>query len=150
MLSELPIGDRILEVVRTNPDCSLDEVVQQLPDLLWSDVFMEVDRLNRLGRLRLTQDISLELRAYTFRKPVTARRPDQQRYECQLARSVCNRTSREMLHANGFTQYPSSRDPFCQQHSLQPSPPSFTAGGMNSMVRRPQIGDSVNTSWRCP
>ena len=60
MLSELAIGDRILEVVRTNPDCSLDEVVQQLPDLLWSDVFMEVDRLNRLGRLRLIQNVSLE------------------------------------------------------------------------------------------
>jgi len=63
MQSELPIGDRILEVVRTNPDCSLDEVVQQLPDLLcdllWSDVFTAVDRLNRLGRLRLIQDISL-------------------------------------------------------------------------------------------
>lgn len=59
MLSEAPIGDRILEVVRTNPDCSLDEVVHRLPDLLWSDVFMEVDRLNRLGRLRLIQDISL-------------------------------------------------------------------------------------------
>ena len=59
MRSELPIGDRILEVVRTHPDCSLDEVVQELPDVLWSDVFMAVDRLNRLGRLRLIQDISL-------------------------------------------------------------------------------------------
>ena len=59
MLSEAPISDRILEVVRANPDCSLDEVVQHLPDLPWSDVFMEVDRLNRLGRLRLIQDISL-------------------------------------------------------------------------------------------
>lgn len=59
MRSEPPVGDRILEVVRTNPDCSLDDVVQQLPDLQWSDVFMEVDRLNRLGRLRLIQDISL-------------------------------------------------------------------------------------------
>jgi hypothetical protein len=37
----------------------LDDVVQQLPDLVWSDVFMEVERLNRLGRLRLIQDISL-------------------------------------------------------------------------------------------
>ena len=59
MQSELSVSDRILEVVRTNPDCSLDEVVQQLPDLLWSDVFMAVDHLNRLGRLRLIQDISL-------------------------------------------------------------------------------------------
>ena len=59
MLSEPPIGDRILELVRTNPDCSLDDVVQQLSDILWSDVFIEVDRLNRLGHLRLIQDISL-------------------------------------------------------------------------------------------
>ena len=61
MLSEPPIGDRILELVRTNPDCSLDDVVQQLPDILWSDVFIEVDRLNRLGHLRLIQDISLRV-----------------------------------------------------------------------------------------
>ena len=59
MLSAALISDRVLEVVRTNPHCSLDEVVQQLPDLHWSDVFMEVERLNRLGRLRLIQDISL-------------------------------------------------------------------------------------------
>lgn len=59
MLLEPPIGDRILEVVRTNPDYSLEDVVQQLPDILWSDVFIEVDRLNRLGHLRLVQDISL-------------------------------------------------------------------------------------------
>lgn len=58
-MSEEPISDRVLGVVRANPDCSLDEVVQQLPDLPWSDVFMEVDRLNRLGRLRLIQDILL-------------------------------------------------------------------------------------------
>jgi hypothetical protein len=60
MLSAAPISDRVLEVVRTNPHCSLDEVVQQLPDVHWSDVFIEVDRLNRLGRLRLVQNISLE------------------------------------------------------------------------------------------
>lgn len=59
MLSTAPISDRVLEVVRTNPHCSLDELVQQLPDLHWSDVFMEVDRLNRLGHLRLVQNISL-------------------------------------------------------------------------------------------
>jgi hypothetical protein len=59
MRSPAPISDRVLEVVRTNPDCTLDEVVQQLPDVHWSDVFLEVDRLNRLGRLRLIQNISL-------------------------------------------------------------------------------------------
>ena len=59
MVSAAPISDRVLEVVRTNPHCSLDEVVHHLPDVHWSDVFMEVDRLNRLRRLRLMQDISL-------------------------------------------------------------------------------------------
>ncbi|HKT35576.1 MAG TPA: hypothetical protein VJR03_12155 [Nitrospira sp.] len=59
MLSSAPISDRVLEVVRTNPHCSLDEVVQQLPDLHWSEVFTEVDRLNRLGHLRLVQNISM-------------------------------------------------------------------------------------------
>lgn len=59
MLSAAPISDRVLEVVRTNPNCTLDEVVDHLPDVPWSDVFMEVDRLNRLGRLRLVQNISL-------------------------------------------------------------------------------------------
>ncbi|HTL60037.1 MAG TPA: hypothetical protein VL261_00205 [Nitrospira sp.] len=59
MLTAAPISDRVMEVVRTNPHCSLDEVVERLPDLHWSDVFMEVDRLNRLGRLRLIQNISL-------------------------------------------------------------------------------------------
>jgi hypothetical protein len=38
-----------------------------LPDILWSDVFIEVDRLNRLGHLRLIQDISL--RATNIRLP---------------------------------------------------------------------------------
>jgi hypothetical protein len=61
MLSAALIGDRVLEVVRTNPDCTLDEVVQRLPDVHWSDVFMEVDRLNRLGRLRLVHSISLRV-----------------------------------------------------------------------------------------
>lgn len=59
MLSEATISDRILEVVRANPDCTLDELSQQLPDLYWSDVFLAVDHLNRSGRLRLIQDSSL-------------------------------------------------------------------------------------------
>jgi len=60
MPQESTIGDRILEVVRANPDCTLDEVTQQLPDLYWSDVFLEVDRLSRLGYLRLIEDSSLK------------------------------------------------------------------------------------------
>jgi hypothetical protein len=55
MLQEGTIGDQILEVVRANPDCTLEEVTRQLPELYWSEVFLEVERLSRLGHLRLIQ-----------------------------------------------------------------------------------------------
>jgi len=55
MLQQGTIGDQILEVVRAHPDCTLEEVTQQLPELPWADVFIEVDRLYRLGHLRITQ-----------------------------------------------------------------------------------------------
>jgi len=53
MPQERPLGDQILEVVRANPDCTLEEVTQQLPGLYWSDVFLEVKRLSRARQLRL-------------------------------------------------------------------------------------------------
>jgi len=53
MRSQATIGERILELVRANPDCTMEEVMQQLPELSWSDVFLEVERLVRVGQLRL-------------------------------------------------------------------------------------------------
>ena len=55
MLQQATIGDRILKIVRTNPDSTLEEVTRQLPELYWSDVFLEVDRLRRSGQLQLAQ-----------------------------------------------------------------------------------------------
>ena len=49
------IANRILEAVTTHPGCTLEEVQQQLSDLHWSEVFLEVDRLSQSGQLRLTQ-----------------------------------------------------------------------------------------------
>jgi len=53
MLSQATISERILEVVRANPGCTLEEVIQQLPDVQWSDVFLEMHTLRRLGQLEL-------------------------------------------------------------------------------------------------
>ena len=53
MLQEATIGDEILEVVKANPGCTLEEIIKQFPDLHWSDVFVEVARLSRFGHLRL-------------------------------------------------------------------------------------------------
>jgi len=55
MLQQGTTGDRILEIVRADPDCTLEEVTRQLPELYWSDVFIEVERLRRSGQLQVTQ-----------------------------------------------------------------------------------------------
>lgn len=47
------VTDQILEFVKAHPNCTLDEVTLRLQEWNWSEVFIEVDRLNRLGRLRL-------------------------------------------------------------------------------------------------
>lgn len=54
MIRQNRAAEQILEVVRTHPDCTLDELTQYLSALTWSDVFLEVDRLSRSGHLLLT------------------------------------------------------------------------------------------------
>ena len=62
------VADQIVDAVRRVPDCTLDEVVHSLPDLGWAEVFLEVDRLSRSGRLRLTKR-GLGSYAITLRAP---------------------------------------------------------------------------------
>ena len=50
------IGDQILAVVRAHPDCTLGDVMQQLPDLDWAEVYLEAERLSRSGHLRQIQN----------------------------------------------------------------------------------------------
>ena len=49
------VTNQILDIVRTHPGCGLDELISFLPELSWSEVFVEVDRLSRSGQLRLTR-----------------------------------------------------------------------------------------------
>ena len=46
---------RMLEVVIRSPDCDLDELVLECPELTWNQVFLELDRLSREGRIALKQ-----------------------------------------------------------------------------------------------
>jgi transposase len=48
-------GNLILEIVRTKTQWTLEEVTQELQDWPWQDVFLEVDRLSRLGHLTLNK-----------------------------------------------------------------------------------------------
>ena len=56
MQGQVSMSDRILEVVKAHPGCSLEEVAQAVPNVCWSDVFLEVDRLSRIGNVRLFQN----------------------------------------------------------------------------------------------
>ena len=67
MLGQGTVADQILEVVRAHPGCSLDELTERLPELNWSEIFVEVDRLSRSGRLRLTKSNSgFLMKLHTF------------------------------------------------------------------------------------
>ncbi|HSC56573.1 MAG TPA: hypothetical protein VLC51_05190 [Nitrospira sp.] len=48
-------ASKILQVVRAHPGCGIDDLVERLSDVQWSDVFVEVDRLSRSGKLRITK-----------------------------------------------------------------------------------------------
>jgi len=53
MFQQATISDQILEVVKANPGCTLEQVTQQLTDLHSNDVYIEVERLCQAGHLRL-------------------------------------------------------------------------------------------------
>jgi len=58
MLQPGTIGDRILELVKANPLCTLAKLTQAFPELHWSKVYLEVDRLSRSRRLRMIYVLS--------------------------------------------------------------------------------------------
>ena len=43
MPSRTPITDRILDELQSMPGCDLDTLTKNLPDLSWSQIFLEVD-----------------------------------------------------------------------------------------------------------
>lgn len=60
MLEQVTAADEILDMVKAHPGCTLDELTQYLRSWNWAKVFIEVDHLSRVGRLRLVRsDTSL-------------------------------------------------------------------------------------------
>jgi|SwirhisoilCB2_FD_contig_31_7174540_length_471_multi_2_in_0_out_0_2 hypothetical protein len=54
MVSHKPVTDRILGTLKHVPGCDLDAMTKRLPDLSWGQVFNEVDRLSRRGKVLVT------------------------------------------------------------------------------------------------
>jgi len=46
---------RIVDFVVRLPECELEDIVHECADLTWNQVFLEVDRLSRLGLVVLRQ-----------------------------------------------------------------------------------------------
>jgi hypothetical protein len=51
----MTVEEAIIEKLRRNGPCCLDDVVSYLPNLSWGEVFLAVDRMSRDGRLLLRQ-----------------------------------------------------------------------------------------------
>lgn len=51
MASQAPVTDRILGTVKHTHGCDLDTLADSLPELTWNQVFLEIDRLSRLGEI---------------------------------------------------------------------------------------------------
>ena len=63
---------RILDVFSSVQKCDLDMLVQACPTLTWNQVFSEVDRLSRIGQLRLSY---LGHGQYSIELPQTSEMP---------------------------------------------------------------------------
>ncbi len=46
--------ERILELIGSMPGCKIDDIVGKASDLTWNQVFAEIDRLSRTGRVLVT------------------------------------------------------------------------------------------------
>ena len=53
MSEQETVADRILKAVRRSPGCLLDDLECSCLDLTWNQIFLEVDRLSRTGRVRV-------------------------------------------------------------------------------------------------
>jgi hypothetical protein len=57
MASHKPVTNRILGEVKRMHGCDLDTLMMNLPDLPWSQIFDEVDRLSRQGKVLVTYGV---------------------------------------------------------------------------------------------
>lgn len=53
MMTHCETGDRVVAVVVSSPNATLDDVVYQYPDLTWNHIVLTIDRLTRNGEMRV-------------------------------------------------------------------------------------------------
>ena len=54
MAQSTTVEVQVIDIVRRNRACDLEEVMRQCINLTWNQVFLAVDRLSRNGKIKLT------------------------------------------------------------------------------------------------
>ena len=57
MSQQKPITDRILELLRSSPECEFEALVTRYPEFTWNELFAEVARLSRTGQVIITRGV---------------------------------------------------------------------------------------------
>jgi len=59
MSDQKPITERILEFLRSTPECDFEALVNRYPEFSWNELYSEVSRLNRHGLVKLTRGVGI-------------------------------------------------------------------------------------------
>lgn len=59
MSDQKPITERILEFLRSTPECDFQALVSRYPEFSWNELYSEVSRLNRHGLVKVTRGVGI-------------------------------------------------------------------------------------------
>lgn len=59
MSTQRPISDRILELLQGSKDCEFDALVAASPEFNSSDIYQEISRLSRAGKVVITRGVGV-------------------------------------------------------------------------------------------
>lgn len=66
MSTPRPISDRILELLQGSQECEFDSLVARSPEFNASDIYNEISRLSRTGKVIITRGVG----TFTIRQAV--------------------------------------------------------------------------------
>jgi hypothetical protein len=58
-MSTRPISDRILELLQGSKDCEFDALVARSPEFNPSEIYQEISRLSRAGKVVITRGVGI-------------------------------------------------------------------------------------------
>jgi hypothetical protein len=59
MSTQRPVSDRILELLQGSKDCEFDALVARTPEFNASEIYNEISRLSRAGKVIITRGVGI-------------------------------------------------------------------------------------------